>query len=509
MSRIQALNRRYAASSTLARGGVEIVAVGDPAGSRFDLAVRRLMAAIRDDGPGLWDDLAEVSKAFRWRLLTQPQPMIFNPGLVELAGEVTRQARRLRGAVADQDLLNEIAASATARVHPDGESVVGTALLRTCLEAGEDACVVIAASKPAQLGLTPWLGKQGITVLTAGELERDQPDREQAYVVGPPRFYRSSLVTAPVTDGVSFVLPAWFGDRSVPRSAIAPYAEGAIRIEARVFTVGDTSEPEQSVPVEVEDNDEDAYLPQPVWGARKSDDREPTSEEVDARKTLLSGNLAMWLDDGERIRSLDPRQPAGERVTYTEVSAVRKGTYLLLRQGATERGALYQAALARLDQRATVVDAAQTEWKQVLLERLEQIGYRRVVEELRAAGVKSSDRARAWTSPSLIRPISDQDFESLLKWLGMPIQPTFGYATLLRKMLYQASAEIGKQLEAAVSAADLTELESAGHLSLDVRTEGFRGILATRVVAISPYSEIVSRHDARVPFEDRSGQWLE
>ena len=76
-------------------------------------------------------------------------------------------------------------------------------------------------------------------------------------------------------------------------------------------------------------------------------------------------------------------------------------------------------------------------------------------------------------------------------------------------MLYQVSAEIGRQLEAAVSAADLSALETTGNLSLDVKTEGFRGILATRVLAISPYSEIVSRHDARVPFEDRSGQWLE
>lgn len=507
MSRIQSLNRRYAASAALARSGAEIVAVGDPAGARFNLAVRRLMASIRDDGPGLWDDLAGVSKALRWRLITQPQPMIFNQGLTGLASEVTRQARRLRGAVADQEVLNEIAASATAIVHPDRESVVGTALLRTCLEVGADACVVIAASKPAQLGLAPWLGKHGITVMTAGELERDQPDREQAYVVGPPRFFRPSMVTAPLTDGVSFVMPAWFGDRSIPHSAIASYAESAIRIEARVFTMGDMSEPEQRVALEVED--EDVYLPQPVWGTRKSEDREPTSEEVDARKILLSGNLAMWLDDGERIRSLDPRQPAGERVTYTEVAAVREGTYLLLRQGATERGVLYQAALARLGTRATVVDAAQAEWKHVLFDRLEQLGYRRVVKELRAVGVKTADRARAWTDPSLIRPNNDQDFEALLKWLRMPIQPTFGYASLLRKMLYQASTEIGKQLEAAVSSADLTELQSTGHLSLDVRTEGFRGILATRVVAIAPYSEIVSRHDARVPFEDRSGQWLE
>lgn len=507
MSRIDVLSQRYAASTSLIRYGAEIVAVGDRAGARFNLAVRRLIAAIREDGPGMLDDLAGVSKALRWRLITQPQPMVFNQGLTELAGEVSRQAHRLRGAVADQGLLDEIVASATVLAHRDRESVVGTELLRTCLEAGADTCVVIAASKPAQLGLTSWLGKHGITVMTAGELERDQPDREQAYVVGPPRFFRPPLITAPVTSAVSFVLPAWFGDRSIPRSAIAPYAEGAIRIEAREYTVGDTSEPEPSAPVEVED--EDAYLPQPVWDARKSEDREPTNEEVDARKILLSGNLAMWLDDGERIRSLDPRQPAGERVTYTDVAAVCEGTYLLLRKGVTERGALYQAALARLGPRATAVDATQGEWKQLLAQRLQRYGYRQVVKDLRATGVKTADRARAWTDPSLIRPNSDQDFESLLKWLGIPIQPTFGYASLLRKMLYQASAEIGRQLETAVSASDLTELESTGHLSLDVRTEGFRGILATRVVAISPHSEIVPRHDARVPFEDRSGQWLE
>ena len=46
-------------------------------------------------------------------------------------------------------------------------------------------------------------------------------------------------------------------------------------------------------------------------------------------------------------------------------------------------------------------------------------------------------------------------------------------------------------------------------LSLDVKAAGFRGILATRVLAVSPFMEVVSRNDARVPFEDRSGQWLE
>lgn len=504
MNRIDALNQRYAASANLVRTGVEIFAVGDPAGARLNAAVRRLLALVKEEGGGYLDDLAGAAKALRWRRVTQPQPLEFNSSLLDLAGEVTKHATRLRGAIGDQGLLDELAA-ATALV-ASTHSAVGQALVRSIEEVGADSSVVIVSSKSAAAGLESWLQEYDVLVLTAGELERDQPQREQAYVVGPPRFYPSSLVTAPVTSGVSFLLPDWVSDRTVPRSAIAAYAEGAIRIEARIFTEGDTTEPELELPDEPEDENE--YLPQPVWGNRQDRDREPTSEEVEARKVLLGGNLAMWLDDGERIRSLDPEQPAGERVTYTDIRAVRVGTYLLLRQGETERNVLYQAAIARLVGGA-VIDQAQGAWKHLLAERIQQAGYREVVKQLRAAGVKAADQARAWTDPNLIRPHSDQDFERLLQWLGTPTQPTFGYATLLRKTRSQVSAEIGKQLEVAVSAADLSELDTAGHLSLDAKTEGFRGILATRVLAISPFTEIVPRHDARVPFGDRSGQWLE
>lgn len=505
MSRIDALNQRYAASASLAQNGIEIVAVGDPAGARFNTAVRRIMVLVKDEGGPLLDDLVGAAKALRWRQITQPRPTAFNPSLQHLASEVTKHAVRLRGAISDQALFDELASSAS--VLADTDSKVGSALLRSIDEVGADTCVVVAASRPAAAGLESWLRDYGVLVLTAGELERDQPEREQAYVIGPPRFYRSSLVTAPVTEAVSFLVPAWFGDRSVPRSAIAPHAEGAIRVEARVFVEGDTSEPVIDLPDDSED-EEDEYLPQPAWGNRRDTDREPTSEEVEARRLFLSGSLAMWLDDGDRIRSLDPDQPVGERVTYTDVPAVRPGTYLLLRQGETERSALYQAAIARLT-RGGAVDHAQVTWKHLLTERIHEVGYGQVARQLRDAGVKTADRARAWTDPNLIRPASDQDFERLLRWLGIPVQPTFGYATMLRKTLYQVSAEIGKQLEAAVSAADLSELDGAGHLSLDIKTEGFRGILATRVLAVSPFTEIVPRHDARVPFEDRSGQWLE
>jgi len=504
MSRVHRLVQRYAATAGLVRTGVEIVAIGNPAGARFNVAVRRLIMLARDEGGTFLDDLMGATKALRWKLITQPQPVVVNPSLQHLAVEVTKHAGRLRGALGDQALLDELADAASLVAATDSE--IGATLLQSIAEVGADSCVVVAASKPAAGALENWLQDLGVLVLTAGELERDQPEREQAYVIGPPRFFRSSLVTAPVTSQVCFLLPSWFSDRSVLRSAIAAYAEGAIRIQARVFLEGETAEPVDDLPDEPEDEDE--YLPQPVWGLGRHHDREPGSDEVEARKVLLSGNLAMWLDDGERIRSLDPDQPPGERVTYTEIPAVCAGTYLLLRQGETERNALYGAAIARLA-RGAVVDQAQATWKRLLAERIQEIGYRQVVKQLRAAGVRAADQARAWSDPTLIRPASDQDFERLLQWLGIPVQPTFGYSTLLRKTLYVVSAEIGRQLEAAVGDVDLIVLDAIGHLSLDVRSEGFRGILATRVLAISPVTEIVPRHDARMPFEDRSGQWLE
>jgi len=505
MTRVGLLNRRYAASAALQRDGVEIVAIGDPLGARFNTAARTLMLTAREDGPGLWDDLVGAVRALRWRLLTQPQPIALNPALTDGAEEVLRRVRLLRGAVQDESLLDEIASAAVGVSSCDPE--LGQLLLRSIDEVGVSECVVIASNARASEALGGWLGDKGIEVLTPGALERTQPQVEQAYVVGPPRFFRSSLVTAPLTNSLSFLIPAWFGDRQIPRSAISAYAEGAMRIEARVFTEGDTAEPEAVIagPVIAEED----FLPQPLWSPRQALDREPGSDEVEAHKLLLSGGQAMWLDDGERIRAVDLLQPHGERVVHIPVSSVRVGTYLLLRQGETEHHALHIAALARLASLGPAVEASQQSWKKRLQQRLSQHGQAAVVNALRGEGVKTAERARAWTDPTLVRPHSDQDFERLLAWLDLPIQPHFGNATLLRRAIYQASAEVRVQLESAVSAADVSVLERDGSLGLDLTQEGFRGMLATRVIAISPHADIVPRRDARVPFEDRSGQWLE
>lgn len=505
MTRVEFLNCRYDASAALVSRGVEIFAVGDLVGARFNVAARRLIVAAQEDGPDLWDDLVGAVKVLRWRLVTHPQPIALNLALSEGAEEVRRQIWRLRGAVVNKALLDELAEAASEVGASD--PILGDVLLRSIEEVGHSACVVVAASTAACAALDEWLRDEGVRVLTAGDLGRTRPDADQSYVLGPPRFFHSSIVTAPVTSEVTFLMPAWFADQQIPRSTISAYAEDPIHIEPRVFNVGEVGEPEP--PMAENSVVEDEFLPQPVWDVRESADREPTSDEVAARKILLSGGLALWLDDGERIRAVDPRQPLGERVAYVDVPAVRVGTYLLIRHGETERQVLYEAALSRLGSHGAAVDASQREWKQRLQERLRQHGYRAVSRALRDEGVQTTDRARAWTEPNLIRPHDDHDFQRLLTWLDLSTEPYFGNATSLRRAIYQASAEIREQLEALVSAADLSLLERDGNLSLEVKKVGFRGVLATRILAISPRTEIVVRHDARVSFEDRSGQWLE
>ncbi|MGP5396532.1 hypothetical protein [Arthrobacter rhombi] len=505
MSRISAINQRYAASSSLLHHGSEVFAVGDPAGARFNAAARHLMSAAGEDGPGLWDDLVGAVRSLRWRLVTHPQPIQFNNALTDGALQVIHQTRRLRGGVANGVLLNELEASAIQVSETDPS--LGAVLLRSVEEVGPLDCVVVAASSFACRCMREWLRPLGVNVLTASKLDETPFGVDQAYAVGPPRFFNLSLVTAPVTSEVSFVMPAWFRDTRIPSSSIAAYADGGLHIETRVFFEGDLTEPEARPTDDLVLEDE--LLPQPVWGSPQSSDRQPSSEEVEATKVLLKGGFALWLDDGDRIRTVDPQQPVGERVAYIDVKSVRPETYLLLRQGSTESTLLYELALNRLGNRGTTIDACQRTWKEKLQVRLDQLGHRAAARELTGLGVRTAHRVRAWAAPNLIRPQLDHDFEQLLQWLGLPIQPTAGNATQLRRTIYQVSAEIREQLETAFSTANLSVLERDGYLTLDLERTGFRGLLATRVVAVAPHTEIVPRYDARVPFIDRSGQWLE
>lgn len=504
MSRVHDVARRYVAAGSLMKQGVSIFVVGDPAGAQLNAAIRRTLFALGDERSEVWNGVLQAANALRWRRMTQPQPRQFQTQQ-RLIDDIVRQAMRLRNLVSDGALLDLIADAATAVGETD--SPIGPVLLESIHEVGPDACVVVASKGAARAGLASWLDEVGVNVLVPSEFDEVALTIETSYVVAPPTFMPSSVVTAPVTPEVTFLMPAWFGNRSVLSSTLGGHAEGQIVVKATVYQIGDLTEPDNAV---VDDEGiVDAYFPQPTWGTRASDDREPMSDEVEAWKVLLAGGYGLWLDDGDRIRSLDPRQPEGARVGYEAVSGVVAGTYLVLREGETERGAMYDQAIVALGASASGILTTQARWKARLEERLARVGARQAAAELERLGVRSSGQVRAWAEPRLICPQRDADFALLLDWLGEPSQPTYGNAITLRRAVYKASAELRKELEAAVGRADLRVLERDGVLHLDLPREGFRGMIVARVLGRAPFTEIISRHQARVPFTDGSAQWLD
>lgn len=507
MKRIELLNWRYENSARLAQcksGGVEIDLVADPAGSHFDRLLRMIMAEAGNDGSFL-EQLVGPARLLRWKRIIDAQPVRYDSRTQDLVQEISRQARRLRRTLGDQSILDNLAHAAGEMAEND--SGIGSELENWIDEVGPEDCIVVVANTRAAADLKEWLKQDALQIKTAREAFRNVSMRSQMYVIGPPVLFPAALATAPVADDVSFLVPSWFRSRSLRQSTFTAYAEGAIRVGARVHEIDDNQFVEATTLDEK--NELEEYRPQAIWGHHPSNDRDPKNDEVLARKLYLSGGYAMWLDDGNSIRTLDPTQPTGERVTYTDVPAVREGTYLLLREGATERNALYQAALAGLGNKVAEVEATQKQWKKILAQRIQQHGHRSVERELRAAGIKAADQARAWIDPLLVRPRSDRDFELLLGWLDIPIRSSFAHATELRRKLLHKSAQFRHQLEEAISFADLTELETRGNLLLDGSSEGIRGMCATRVMAVSPFKQIVPRHKVRELMRDEGGQWLE
>ena len=504
MSRVHDVARRYAAAASMIHHGAAIFAVSDPAGAQLNAAIRRTLFVLGDERSEVWNDVLQTATVLRWRRMVQPQPMRFQKQQ-PLIDDIVWQAKRLRNLVNDGALLDLLAEAAVAVGETD--SPLGSVLLESIKEVGPEACIVVAGNGAARAGLASWLDEVGATVLVPSELDNVSGVIEISYVVAPPMFMPPSVVTAPTTPEITFVMPTWFSNRSVPSSTLGVHAEAQIVVKTTVHQVGDATEPDTVI---VDDEEfSDVYFPQPVWGKRSSGDREPTSDEVEARKILLAGGQGLWLDDGDRIRSLDPRQPEDARVAYEAVSGVVPGTYLVLREGETERGAMYAQAISTLGAKADDIVTTQARWKQRLEKRLAQVGTRRAAEELERLGVRSSGQVRAWTEPRLICPQRDADFALLLGWLHEPSQPTYANAITLRKAVYKASADLRKELEAAVGRADLRALERDGILRLDLPREGCRGMVVVRVLAKAPFTEIVSRHQVRVPFTEGSAQWLE
>jgi hypothetical protein len=403
-------------------------------------------------------------------------------------------------------IIDDLLRSANA-LKSDATPPLGEFLLQSLNEVGGAGVIVVLNGARAAAGTRSWLQESGtaVTVLVVGDREKaDHEIYDKAYMIGAPPVFGATAFGAPRARSLAYLFPSWIQDRRLPTSNFSSYAEGGITLRTQLHRIGQ----EAFIPERLR-NVEDHLVPEPVW--RQIKPRLPAGEdEAQARRVLLSGGLSIMLDlEGDSIRTLGPAQPAGDRIGMRDVANVGPGTYLVLREGQTESEPLYTRALTRLAADAGSVANSQSGWKASLQEQLQALGPAEVVRRLRAQGVRAAARAPAWTAQTLARPQNDDDFAILLRWLRLPAEPYRRHADMLRRARSQASADVRDALETALGDADMNALQQAGILRLDLDLEGFAGIVATRVLAISPYLDVVPRAELRIPREDASARWLE
>src|SRR6266511_2534933 len=465
MSRLAYVGDLYAVSGAIggATSVVDLFAIADPAGASLDRDVRELS---RDVQEGTIELLAELLADLK-NVASQCRVMV---------GSDTRW------------ILDELVRSADA-VNSQAIRPLGEFLLQSLREAGGAGCVLVLSGSRAAAGARSWLSELEVAVPVVSDRERAGLEiHDKAYLVGAPPLFGPAVFGAPRGQGLAYLFPSWIQDRALPTADFSTYAEGSIKPRTCLHRIGQ----EAFIPERLR-NVEDQLIPDPVW--RRTKPRLPVGEdEVHARRVLLSGGLSIMLDlEGDWIRTLYPDQPAGQRVRMRDVATVDPGTFLVLREGQSESAPLYLRALTRLAAHAESVKKSQSRWKEAFRQQLQSRGAVAVVQQLRGLGVKAAAQASAWTAETLARPQSDADFAILLRWLGLPAEPYGQNASLLRRARSQAMADVREALEEALGDADMPGLERVGFLRLDLELEGFAGIIASRVLAISPYLDVVPR----------------
>lgn len=513
MTHLEWVTTKYDIAAKLQKSSVEIVPVQDDIGSQINALLKLLVLRTRDN-PDLFTNLLDAMKALRWCLLTDTQPTQYNKRVVDALGTTIGEVGQLSGTVDHemQTILDSIPDSCH-RIQ-NNDSVIGTALLDSIREIGADNCVIVVASAAAQAGTDEWLQSRNmnVEVYTVGELMRLEHEVEQVYVVGPPAFFVSSIISSPVSYQISFLIPHWYKNTKLPASPISEYAEKPFRVKTAVHPF-DSNGPigPQNVMVDSTIPEED-LLPRPHWPIAEPD-RQPQKEEVFARRVLLSKSLFCFLDDGERIRAYDPNQPVEDRLMNIPVNFVQRGTYLVLREDQNQQGVLYEEALDTFGFEKQRIIESQQQWKDALSNKLSADGAQ-VENGLDSLGVHAASRVEEWVDMTHIMPQRDSDFQLLLQFLGIEQQPTFEYAKQLRSKCQQLGWKMRQELETELSqinADELQRLRQIGYYKRQAENPLYRDIIIVRVLAVSPNREIVSRQTTRIPFEDEknSAKWLE
>jgi hypothetical protein len=259
------------------------------------------------------------------------------------------------------------------------------------------------------------------------------------------------------------------------------------------------------------DAQEDHAMEFPIYWARNNTYTVKTQEgqELCRQFALANGKqVFVQIDGGDldfvNVVAIDSQN----RLTQSEIAprSVGVGNFVVLREGQSNSEALLLQAASNLGNRYAEIEKKQEVWKSTLRAAINKNSLAKISRDLVDLGLKSENRIRDWTNPSLRRPLRDEDFRILLKYLGLNVSTYFESATLLRRTILKAAMEFRHQLENAINDISVKNLITEGTVVIKAPVSGIANLFVSRIVGVSPTEVYVDRQKIRIPFEGDVGK---
>ncbi len=378
--------------------------------------------------------------------------------------------------------------------------------------AGDRVCEILETGNPNNSGVLvltrhlnatkSWLANKSPQTRLLMPAELSQVGRfETLVVLGPSCWFPSFVLSAPRAESIAVVHFDWLRDHPLDRNLLAGHH---VSVGVDVSTAFRT----EAVVMSDEDDGFDAelLLPKVDWErlARASAglERVPRDvhQEVEARLYLLAGGFGVYLEAiGEsRIDSVELEGGSEPQLRRKSTLEVARGDHVVLRSFGGSGDYIVDIADDDLGRSATQLRSLQREWKARLREKVEVLGLSLVERQLRGLGIVSPNIRYRLLRQSIKSQKSD-DFRILMEYIGLGDRSEKLWAAMneIHRAHIRAGQKARSLLEAAVLAADLTQLIQTGHINVSLREIDVGAIGVFRVEDCSPATQMVEEEDLR------------
>lgn len=227
-------------------------------------------------------------------------------------------------------------------------------------------------------------------------------------------------------------------------------------------------------------------------------------ENIEARLFMLENASAVFLDVKSKQIVIDLEEKGNLQVKKLCVDDIKCGMCIILR---TNGGGDYIVCVANkiLGKQFNQVRELQQHWKKLLMQKVKESSYESVGLKLASKGcmlATSKQNLRNWMSPRTIKPENDEDFNTILSFVGLEsrLKEFNDAADIIRTAHRKAGKYIRSLLLQRIPSYDLHELEQQGKMDFELAEEDGGSMTAFRVVDISTETALITSSKIANPF---------